>query len=291
MRFRTSMTTLLCLGALAAAPIAVGQTTGTGSTGSTGVGGIGTIGGTPGTPGTSTGSTGIGTGTGTTGVGTGTTGSGSSSGGSSSSRGGTGTNSNSNSGYSADGGSLRETQQSGAGSLFADGAGSLFGNGAAGDNANTRGLGQNGRDALSRLGQGAFGQQNRFGTGTNTNQNAAPRIRARVVSAVAAPSVPPVQVSANVATRLNALAAVPGAAGVQVVMDGKTAVLTGSVPSDREGRVLARIVGLEPGVGRVDNRLVVAGRPVVPTSPASPSDLLGAEVLPPPSNPLIRTLP
>ena len=45
--------------------------------------------------------------------------------------------------------------------------------------------------------------------------------------------------------------------GIRVTMEGRTAVLTGQVSTERERRMSQLLVQLEPGVRQVDNRISV----------------------------------
>ena len=45
--------------------------------------------------------------------------------------------------------------------------------------------------------------------------------------------------------------------GIRVTMEGRTAVLTGLVSTERERRMSQLLVQLEPGVRQVDNRISV----------------------------------
>lgn len=75
------------------------------------------------------------------------------------------------------------------------------------------------------------------------------------------PSTPPgggptqleARLSRIVASRINAQPA-----NVQVTVEGRTAVLKGTVPSATDRLVLERLLLLEPGVDKVQNELVVA---------------------------------
>lgn len=55
----------------------------------------------------------------------------------------------------------------------------------------------------------------------------------------------------------SAVSRMPGAA-VEISVQGRTAVLQGTVPSDRERLLAERLALLEPGIERVENRLTVA---------------------------------
>ncbi len=77
---------------------------------------------------------------------------------------------------------------------------------------------------------------------------------------------PPVENSEQIAAELAArLSRIPGlknapqAANVQVDLEGRTAILKGTVPTANDRLVLERLLLLEPGVDKVQNELVVAG--------------------------------
>lgn len=48
-----------------------------------------------------------------------------------------------------------------------------------------------------------------------------------------------------------------GSGRVSVSMEGETVVLSGAAPSESRRRLVERLVRLEPGVGKVENRIVV----------------------------------
>ena len=96
---------------------------------------------------------------------------------------------------------------------------------------------------------GAFG-----GQGASTQK---PVIRVRLRSAINIPPRPAevVQRSAN-----RTLAFAPrnsGVRGVSVTMNGSTAVLSGTVATERDRRMSELLMKLEPGVRAVDNRVTV----------------------------------
>lgn len=55
----------------------------------------------------------------------------------------------------------------------------------------------------------------------------------------------------------SAVSRMPGTA-VEITVQGRTAVLQGTVPSDRERLLAERLALLEPGIERVENRLTIA---------------------------------
>lgn len=105
-------------------------------------------------------------------------------------------------------------------------------------------------------GLGGFGG---FGGGFgNTGTTSQPAIRTRLRSAVEVSPVP----SAYVQARANRqLVRAPNRAGVDnvgVMMQDGTAIVTGTVTSERDRRMSELLMRLEPGVRRVDNRVIVA---------------------------------
>ena len=69
-------------------------------------------------------------------------------------------------------------------------------------------------------------------------------------------------ITTELATRLSRISGLqnaPQAADVQVNLEGRTAVLKGTVPTADARLVLERLLLLEPGVDKVQNELVVAG--------------------------------
>jgi len=102
-------------------------------------------------------------------------------------------------------------------------------------------------------GFGGFGQL--FGGfGQQQNQRT---IRARLVSGLQVAPPPPPLVRRNVNVVLDSIAASQRFENVVVRMDGRTAVLTGAVGSEADKRMAKLLVRLEPGVGDVENQLVI----------------------------------
>ncbi len=96
---------------------------------------------------------------------------------------------------------------------------------------------------------GAFG-----GQGTSTQK---PIIRVRLRSAIEVPPRPAGDVQQSARRTLNRLPPSSRIRGVNVTMNGRTAVLTGSVASEKDRRMSELLMRLEPGVNQVDNRVVV----------------------------------
>lgn len=108
-------------------------------------------------------------------------------------------------------------------------------------------------------GRGGFGGQGGFG-GNNGNQNSQKENKVRAVIRIGFPVQHPT--ASHTAGRINqrfaAMPLPPGVAGVQVTMDGRTAVLQGQVQSLEDGGLLERLLLLEPGIDGVRNELSVA---------------------------------
>jgi osmotically-inducible protein OsmY len=68
----------------------------------------------------------------------------------------------------------------------------------------------------------------------------------------------PANVAQRVQTKLERIPQVRGSGSVSVTMDGKRAVVKGQVKSERDRELIGRMLLLEPGVGDVQNELVVA---------------------------------
>lgn len=100
---------------------------------------------------------------------------------------------------------------------------------------------------------GALG--NAFGGQGSSTQK--PIIRVRLRSAIDIPSRPAEQIQMSARRTLDAAPLRSGMRGINVVMDGRTAVLSGVVGSEKDRRMSELLIRLEPGVSRVDNRVVV----------------------------------
>ncbi|WP_253159561.1 BON domain-containing protein [Stieleria tagensis] len=97
---------------------------------------------------------------------------------------------------------------------------------------------------------GAFG-----GQGATTQK---PVIRVRLRSAIGIPPRPEATVQQTANRVFDMLPAHSGVDGVNVRMNGRTAILTGSVSSEKERRMSELLMRLEPGVSSVQNEVVVA---------------------------------
>ena len=70
----------------------------------------------------------------------------------------------------------------------------------------------------------------------------------------------------SVQTRLAEMLAVHALGTAEVTMTPEATVLTGVVASEHDRALIARLVSLEPGVGPIDNRLIVSAPAALPTA-------------------------
>lgn len=152
------------------------------------------------------------------------------------------------------------------GSTASTGAGFSDVSAASGGGGNARGGGLGGLGGFGGgFGGGGFGGLgNLFGNLNNQSSSSKPIIRVRMRSAINVPLKPPTQVQQTATRRFRSLANRPQLNGIQVQMNGRTAVISGSVGSERDRRMSELLIRLEPGVSSVDNQVVV--------SPSSASD-------------------
>lgn len=104
-------------------------------------------------------------------------------------------------------------------------------------------------------GLGGFGG---FGGGFgNTGTTSEPAIRTRLRSAVETAPVPSAYLQARANRQLDRAPARAGVDNVGVTFQDGTAIVTGTVTSERDRRMSELLMRLEPGVRRVDNRVIV----------------------------------
>jgi hypothetical protein len=125
------------------------------------------------------------------------------------------------------------------------------------------GAGQYGA-AGGQYGGGAYGQNNNRNNRQLTNgQDVRSRSEIPIATSYtigfSTPSVSPSAVSTKISDQLNRSRSIAAAGGVNVQLDGKTAVLRGTVASDHDRDLAAQMAMLEPGVSQVKNELQVAG--------------------------------
>ena len=117
-----------------------------------------------------------------------------------------------------------------------------------------------GRTATSGgLGGGFGGLGSLFG-GFNTGggQASRPIIRTRLRSAIQVAPLAPAYVQQTATDRFRQLAGKPALRGITVTMDGRIAILSGVVATQRDRRMSELLVQLEPGVRKVENRIAVS---------------------------------
>jgi len=108
-------------------------------------------------------------------------------------------------------------------------------------------------------GLGGFGGMNNLLRGGQTGSQASqPAIRTRLRSAVEVAPVPSSNLQQTANSRLQRLPGNDQLRGVNVTVDGRTAVVDGVVPDDRSRRMSELLLRLEPGVSRIENRVTVS---------------------------------
>jgi osmotically-inducible protein OsmY len=126
-----------------------------------------------------------------------------------------------------------------------------------------------GLQGLSNL----FSQANRQ-PNNNDKQNGKNQLRIPMRIAFTTRGVAPTRISAAFQTRLTRIPALQGAGQIAVKMEGSTAVLQGTVPSEADRSLAEGLALLEPGIAAVRNELAVApaattGEMIAPTNPAA----------------------
>ncbi len=162
----------------------------------------------------------------------------------------------------------------GASSSTVQGFSTVGGAGAAGTGATGGFGGMGGLGGLGGLFGGAFNQMNQ------SQQGSTRAVRTRLRSAVQVAPTNPQQVAAGFSQRIQTSPSAARFRNTNVVVDGRTATLSGQVGSAADQRMAQLLLRLEPGVSRVESRLEVA-------APPSPSDSRPAvELLPSGWNPI-----
>ncbi len=136
-----------------------------------------------------------------------------------------------------------------------------------GANTGLGGIGGGGLGAFGGLG-GLGGLSNLFGGGLGGAQASKPIIRTRIRSAIKVAPMPPTMVQQQASMRLGQITGEREFRGLNVQMIGRTAVLTGTVAEESDRRMSELLLRLEPGISKVDNRVVVLS----PEASRSPSD-------------------
>jgi hypothetical protein len=132
-----------------------------------------------------------------------------------------------------------------------------------------RGAGQLGAGGMNgQYGGGAYGQNGQNNRNNRQNQSAngqGSRSRSEIPIATTytigfdTPGVAPGTISTKLSAELNRSRSIGLGGGVNVQIEGKTAVLKGTVASDHDRDLAAKVAMLEPGVSQVKNELQVAG--------------------------------
>ncbi|WP_143543945.1 BON domain-containing protein [Rhodopirellula sp. MGV] len=141
------------------------------------------------------------------------------------------------------------------------GSTNVQGFGAAAESTGGSGLGgatggrAGGAGGLGGLG-GLFGALgNAFGAQSGSATK--PTIRVRLRSAVEVAPMSSDRVQAAATSVFNRVPVTSGVRNVNVTMDGRTAILTGTVGSEKDRRMSELLIRLEPGVSQIDNRVSV----------------------------------
>ncbi len=111
-------------------------------------------------------------------------------------------------------------------------------------------------------GLGGFGGVGGFGrlfdnATAGSSEAAKPIIRTRLRSAIQVQSRAPAQVGRTATGRFQSLAGRPQLRGVNVRMQGRTAVIQGRVSNESDRRMSELLMRLEPGVSGVNNQVVI----------------------------------
>ncbi|TWT81876.1 BON domain protein [Planctomycetes bacterium CA13] len=106
---------------------------------------------------------------------------------------------------------------------------------------------------------GGLGGLSGFGNlfGNNAGGATTPAIRTRLRSAIQVPPVSPLRTQQRLTRQLQSLPSQGRLPNVNVNMNGQTAVLNGTVQSERERRMSELLMRLEPGVRMVENRIQI----------------------------------
>ncbi|MBM4003205.1 MAG: BON domain-containing protein [Planctomycetes bacterium] len=127
------------------------------------------------------------------------------------------------------------------------------------------GMGMGGRGGMGGMGMGMMGGmgRNQFGMFGNMNQNnmnnrGRSNMRIPVKLGFTPKPVSSVAVSQQFVTRLRNLPGLNVTENVSVTMEGRTAILTGTVGSENEKDLIGRLARLEPGISDVQNDLEIA---------------------------------
>jgi hypothetical protein len=131
------------------------------------------------------------------------------------------------------------------------------GTGFSGVDANAGGGRAGGIGGFGGGGLGGLGALFGLGNAGAGSQTTRPAIRTRLRSAINVQLTSPAVVQQVATQRLRSLSSQPQLRGINVSMQGKTAVISGVVRTDRDRRMSELLMRLEPGVGSVNNQVIV----------------------------------
>ena len=144
----------------------------------------------------------------------------------------------------------------------------------AGTNGMNGGMGGGMNSGMNGMGGQGQGQGN-LGGADNTQPTPAVRISMKLGFVPLAASQP-AATSLAVAGHLSAMPALHLQVPVQVVMQGRTAILRGVVATEHDRDLAERVVRLEGAVDKVQNQLVVAGAAVLRQASPTPAERIVA---------------
>lgn len=144
-----------------------------------------------------------------------------------------------------------------AGNLMSQAAGPGMGMGGMGGGGMNGMFGPQMFSQFARMNQ----RQNQFNNRNNNGgRNGQKQLRVAIKADISTSNLAasPTSVSRQFESRLRNLPALERSGQVQVTMEGRTAILSGTVASERDRELVAGLAMLEPGISAVQNDLVVA---------------------------------
>jgi osmotically-inducible protein OsmY len=137
-------------------------------------------------------------------------------------------------------------------------------------------MGANGQRGNRQQGGRQNQNQNQNGNSRNGRQNSTPMLKTYVANfqGSSSPTLSSSNVGQRLATQLSTSRSVKAIGPVQVTMAGRTAVLQGTVATEQDRDLAARMAMLEPGVSQVRNELQIESElpppgPAIGSSPSS----------------------
>ncbi len=130
--------------------------------------------------------------------------------------------------------------------------------GAAGSSSSNRGGGVGGLGGLGGMGGlGGLGGLSQLFGGMGQSQQQQRSVRTRLSSGIQVTPLAASSVGNSVNSRLASMPTTSRFTGINVQMDGRTAILTGLVSSESDKRMARLLVRLEPGVSKIEDRIEV----------------------------------